>query len=434
MNARQRISDFQKHVNSQVAAIRQAGTDAWNTINLSQTEPQIVYDFLRSTTGGTGHLNRALARLLSIGGRTVKFASIFLHQKPMVIGMSGKNTVGGKCELGDLQLLYLYISSDKSLVQCRSTIFQAKKKAAAGPYVISHNDQRRLYDQSAGFIYQSVLKGETRCFPWGKSERERALQYLFVGNLPVQARLIPSDVGKGAEIEFGETILRFLNDSTGYTVTTKPSTGKNWSRIVWDQIEHVADSAFGNQGSRNAALKRILNQFNSFEDPKEFFLEVPPSEHPEFSGGIPMLLVIVSDSELGNRKDTQIKTIQAVADQNTEPAKSSQEHVSIEVEIPVDGRQAGACQAGGDGPNMLSGNIHDLLLDLENSNDNTCEILEESERRSRFGGLLESEHRTILTVINRLHDVPPKAKIKIYALQQVLRSKLAEKIKIYRSI
>ena len=172
MNARQRISDFQQHVNGEAIAIRKAGDEAWGQIDLRQSEPRIIYDFLRSTKSGTGHLNRTLGKLLSVGGRTVKFASIFLHQKPLVRRLSDNKPIGGDCELGDLLLLFLYISADKKLRQCRSTIFQAKKNVSSGQHVISHEDQRRLYDDCRAFVYRSVLTGEKRCFPWGASERE----------------------------------------------------------------------------------------------------------------------------------------------------------------------------------------------------------------------------------------------------------------------
>ena|GEM_PF-1986006 len=438
MNTRQRISDFQHHVNSHAVEIRKAADDAWSKINLAQPEPQIIYDFLKDTKGGTGYLNRELGKLLSVGGRIVKFASIFLHQKPKVKGVIGRTSnakgIGGVCELGDLQLLFLYISANKAICQCRSTIFQAKIKPSTGSHVIDHLDQRRLYDQCFGFVYQTVLTGEQRCLPWGKPERERALQYLFIGQRPIQSRLIPSDQNQGAFVDFGELILRFLNDSTGYGVTARPSAGRNWSRIVLDQIDNVAKTAFGHQGDRNSALKSILNQFNNFDDPKEFFLEVPPSEATESAGGIPMLLIIVSDGELGPEKVLQQQAHNDITGERRSKKPLSPTPISVTVKKPTTTGETEEKNNLSNKQDLHSANMDDLLLSLEASAPKEQhDIVLELRRRSNNHMLPQYHANKILNVLKRIHGLDQKTMSMVWELQRTLHPKETEKVKVYHS-
>jgi hypothetical protein len=311
--ARQRISDFQAHVNGIATDLRTKGQAAWNGLHFHRTEPEIVHEFLSGIQYGTGYLNSVIAPMLSFGGRTVKFASVFIHQKPMVIGYQKSSRKprpnASACELGDLKVVFLYLDKLKSILQCRSTIFQAKKAVQSGVYVISSNDQRLLYDESFGFDYRTVLPDTKRDFPKLKRDRERALQYLFIGAQPVRAKLIPASPTDGAYLDFGEYLLRFLNDSTGLEVAAMPKPrSKDWTRIAWDLFDKVAETTAGRRKTRNTGLQGILDHFNNFQDRAQFFLEGPPG-HDEGGtlgfGGIPMLLIIVSDSELGDDRMVQ---------------------------------------------------------------------------------------------------------------------------------
>ena len=318
-NARQRISDFQAHVNSVAGEVRTKAQAAWDGLDFQQGEPDIIYDFLTGTTNGTGYLNREIAPLLSLGRRTVKFASVFVHQKPLVLGSkrSSRQARPGAspCELGDLQLLFLYVDSTKAIYQCRSVIFQAKKAPEAGTFIIKNKDQYLLYDESHSFEYKTVLPGTLRVLPTGWNDRERALQYLFMGQQPVQARLIPANEGAGAFMDFGEFFLRLLNDSTGLQVARIPSRTPDWTRIVWDLIEKVAECTVAQRKTRNAGLHGLLQHFNSFQNREDFFLEGPPpgegTQDINTPGALPLLMAIVSDEELGPGKD--VKTLRECA-------------------------------------------------------------------------------------------------------------------------
>jgi len=163
--SKQRISDFQSHANSHVQEIREAGDQAWHRVSV-KGEVAIVRDFLIGKGRGTDYLNRNLAHLLGGNGRVVKFASIFLHQMPYVIGLRkadrGKQTKLSRCELGDLQTLFLYLDQNKSICQARSVIFQAKLKPHTGSHVIDHPQQRELYDTCPSFQYEVAQRPFSR--------------------------------------------------------------------------------------------------------------------------------------------------------------------------------------------------------------------------------------------------------------------------------
>jgi hypothetical protein len=298
-HSKQRISDFQFQVNEQAVKIREIAQSAWDGVATNKSEPQIVYDFLSKRGVGTDYLNTHLAPLAGSGGRVVKFASVFLHQKPMVLGCATSDFEGSlsshKCELGDLQIVFLYLAADKTVCQCRSTIFQAKMEPHTGPFVIAHEHQRRLYDHAFGFKYATILPGQNRRLP-KDAARERALQYLFVGQRPVRSRTIPADAGAGSMVDFGEFMLRLLNDSSGLAVSSSPDHRGAWSQIVWDMLSAVAETVTLKGEVRNSGLAGLLNHFNSFEDKATYFVgEGTPGD----SGGFGMLLVITSDGELG---------------------------------------------------------------------------------------------------------------------------------------
>ncbi|MDE2106437.1 MAG: hypothetical protein KGL39_54985, partial [Patescibacteria group bacterium] len=298
-------------------------------------------------------------------------------------------------------------------------------------HVIGQKDQRRLYDDCSGFVYSSVLNGQTRFLPCCKPERERAIQYLFVGNLPVQARLIPSNINGGAFVDFGETILRFLNDSTGYRVTTKPSHRKHWSNIVWDQIENVANAAFAKHGDRNSALRSILDRFNSFEDPTEFFHNVSSSENPEFAAGIPMLLVIVSDSKLESATQSCSKVTQKSSRPKNIPDAKAPSQAVVNLIKSIDKEKLVEEESGGKWLDLQSLSILDLLSGLENSTGGHLrQILLEVKRRTEFGFVSDQNQRQILTVLDRIQNHTPEIWSVIQRIKQLLSSKAVQTVKV----
>ncbi len=298
--ARQRISDFIEHVNRHQSDVRSLGNEAW-TNTPSTGEVEIIRQFLSRRDCGTAFLNETLTRILNTNGWVVKFASVFLHQMPMVTGWKElgatrertKKLLSKRCELGDLQTLFIYVTADKVVCQMRSVIFQAKLRPENGKHVIDHSFQRTLYDECEGFRYETVLPGKDRRLPVGPI-RERALQYLFVGEKPPRARTIPANTGMGAFMDYGEHLLRFLNDATGLEVLPRSDDSAGWNRIVWDMIDKVAQEITSRGMPRNEGLKPILDYFNSFESHETFY--VGPKESGDEGFGIQ--LIIVWDSQL----------------------------------------------------------------------------------------------------------------------------------------
>jgi hypothetical protein len=292
---KQRISDFQEHINRNQDRIRDLGTKAWENTS-DEDEVEIVRQYLRQKDCGTVFLNENLAKpILSTSGWTVKFASIFLHQKPKVIGWKKSQVLHQPekaCELGDLQTIFVYVDANRVVQKIRSVIFQAKLKPTKGDYVIEDQFQRRLYDDCDGFRYQSIANGASRDLPRG-SNRDRALQYLFVAEKPVRTRTIPSNEPGGAMMRFGEHLVRFLNDSTGLEILPEDKTGTGWNRIFDDIVEEVAREVTSYNMRRNEGLDALLGLFNNFADSDAYYLEVGPESDPGFG----IQFVIVSDDE-----------------------------------------------------------------------------------------------------------------------------------------
>lgn len=246
----QRISDFIEHVNRHQEIIRTAGDASW-TATPKTGEVAIVRAYLGDRDCGSAYLNRELAPKLRKDGWVVKFASVFLHQMPMVYGCKAgaspaslERSTQVACELGDLQTIFLYLAADKTVCKMRSVIFQAKLRAESGDYIIKHPQQRALYDECVGFEYKTIFPGKKRRLPTGP-DRARALQYLFVADKPVHTHTIPAAAGAGARVQYGEHLLRLMNDATGREVMPSPDESQGWNRIVWDMIDQVAQRMTG---------------------------------------------------------------------------------------------------------------------------------------------------------------------------------------------
>ena len=295
--AAQRISDFQKFVNEQQAVIRQAGNDAWTGIRKG-SEVQRVHQFLASRKAGNSLLNRQLAPLFIEKGWVVKFAAIFLHQKPYVRGYQANNLnlLERACELGDLQTIFVHVRRDKRAMKMRSVIYQAKLKPEAGHYDVGNAWQRRLYEESPRFVYGKTGDGETRSLNLHEEDRKRALQYLFMGDNPVTVKKLPAAKGEGDFIDYGEHLLRFLNDSTGLHVDLEHCSSP-WDRIVADMVEKFAQGVPSGRFQRTAGLAGILNPFNSFESQDVVFLDAEHPDQPKSPGpsdeGFGLQLIIV---------------------------------------------------------------------------------------------------------------------------------------------
>jgi len=114
-----RLVEFTKNVFRHKDAITQAFRSSWEGINFRQKEDHIVHDYIISESSGIHYLNETISPLLSCNDFIVKFAGVFVHQKPMV-GRQNLSCAPKKkknCELGDLLTLFLYIDSSKNVLQ-----------------------------------------------------------------------------------------------------------------------------------------------------------------------------------------------------------------------------------------------------------------------------------------------------------------------------
>jgi len=416
--SKQRISDFQSHVNSRVREIRAAGDQSWQRVTASG-EVEIVRDFLVGKGRGTDYLNRSLTSLLGTNGRVVKFASIFLHQMPMVFGLrslpSGQPAkLDKRCELGDLQTLFLYLDRDKSICQARSVIFQAKLKPHTGSHVIDHPQQRELYDECEAFSYDTVLKGQNRRLPSGHL-RERALQYIFVDERPgpVRVRTIPSNAGQGAFENYGEHLLRFLNDSTGLDVPPNKLTDDPWGQVVWDMIGNVSKEVTSRGLVRNSGLDGLLDHFNHFENHEVFSIDATGGRRlQKGEEGFGLQLVIVWDSNLGGEQRAGITVKPKIGvEQNVQPINPNVKH------------------------DLQFTNVDNMLADLEFSEaQQQHEIVLELDSRIRCNKLSDQEAQKTLKVLNSIcHSLAPETAQIAYNFQQKLKSRVTVKQMLYVS-
>lgn len=295
----QRLSDFKTLVANNVQTIRTAGKESWHGITFSNGEVQIVHDYLHGVGGsGLAHLNIQIPPLFRSAGFEVKFAGVFCHGQPYVQPYAGRTLdarmpAASPCELGDLYVVFVFLDAGKNLRQQRSFLFQAKKEKPrmGAKSLISSANQSYLYEEADSFDYTTMLSGQSRNWP-KYEQRERALHYLFCGSANVQT----SSACAPALVAFEELLLRFLGDSEGLFFRLvfgwKPSPYSDWWQINDDLLHAIAIAYYSRTQRGSADLADVLNHFNDFSDPKEYFVDL--GERP----AIPTLFVIVRDREL----------------------------------------------------------------------------------------------------------------------------------------
>lgn len=121
-----RLFDFQRICIENVHIILTESKNSWNNINFSQRESDIIKQYLIEKNIGIDYLNKNLASKLSKNGFYVKFASIYIHQKPIVERIS--ENIENKCELGDLVVIFTFLDRTKNPLINKAFIAQAKKE------------------------------------------------------------------------------------------------------------------------------------------------------------------------------------------------------------------------------------------------------------------------------------------------------------------
>jgi len=285
-----RLAKFRRIAFKHKSKIVQAFRDSWKGINFSQREELIVHDYIISKASGIHYLNKTVSPLLSCDGFVIKFAGVFVHQKPIVKRQNISCAPGKeKCELGDLLTLFLYLDSVRNVLFKKAFISQAKKSIGD---IFLENCQTCLYEKEKEFIYARFkgLKGKRRKLP-SYPRRCFALNYLI---LDVEQD-IPNPFFVSLRHRFwcAWDLLLFNTLIGSYSLSFGFNTGYGWSKIIWDLIEVAGSSVYGKRGDRGCYLSEFLAEFNDFGDYEKAFIK------SEGNGeGIPILLIIVQDKEL----------------------------------------------------------------------------------------------------------------------------------------
>lgn len=325
-----RISAFKQAVESDAKEIAQAGNASWLPIG-QPTEPATVRAFLTQKGAGVDYLNRRIARLLSTGGRVVKFAGLFLHSTPMVKGWklngSARKRRNGACELADLMTVFLYLDSNKAIRRMRCVMFQAKMEPSKGKHVIDDPVQRKLYNDCDGFDYSNgsvAPAGESRRLP-NATSRKKALQFMFVKDRPVNTRTLPTDQAKGSTMSYGVHLVRFLKGTTGLEKGKRTS---DWNQITTELIKGVAEKLYTDGEIRGPGITDLLNHFNSFEDHETWCIN-----HGKGDEGFGIQFVIVWDGEI-SCEQTQVDTKPKIVGKKVKaPVTSEAEEQELEIAV-----------------------------------------------------------------------------------------------------
>ncbi len=283
---------FIRHIQAQWGNIISIGDSSWNGINTNRSEPQIVRSYLLDRSVGVDYLNRNLSPLLSGGGYEVKFASVYIHQKPRVQRTvnSVRNCTGDTpaCELGDMMVIFCLLDANKKPIYRSAVLAQAKMDEQ-----LTSQSQKCLYDSDISFDMPATIYGNSitpsplRHFPDYSQGRPKALHYLVINPSP-RLRFVPWS--NGISSTWGVFLARMLNGDMGLPFTTANQGDTNWNCIVHDLL-NIGSGKIPSSITRGSALINVLNLFNSFQEHENYSVEIQDAE------GLPILFVIVKDNE-----------------------------------------------------------------------------------------------------------------------------------------
>lgn len=280
-------------LNSRV--ILNAASSSWTGVEISNTEPEIIREYLSSRDKGIGYLNNQLSPLFLLSGYEMKFGSVFVHQKPRITRINPHDTTVSSCELGDLLVVFSFLDRGKNPILNRALLLQAKKD-----FVIDNECQRLLYDEDRSFMFPAYIRSQSLCcnssserfLPGTYVRRWHALKYLIInGGIDSEMLFVPSyDSKKGS---WAMSILGLMAGYDGLQFTRTPKEGQGWSAIVWDLISIVGNAFVGGE-KRGSHLSCFADTFNDFLDNKKYYIE------DEESKGLSVLFLFVKDKEISD--------------------------------------------------------------------------------------------------------------------------------------
>ncbi|MES2467483.1 MAG: hypothetical protein V4675_09300 [Verrucomicrobiota bacterium] len=288
----QRIADFQALVAANHGNITDAFTKAWESVGSVGEVPRLR-EFLSGANKGVHLLNHELPKHFVSRGFELKFAAILVHAKPIVIPLENLKTGAIKTglpanpELGDLNVVFLFLDRAKNVKMARSILYQAKTVRKSLSQAIQDPHQIYLYDKAQGYKYRDgPYAGEVRQLPIA-GQRRKGLHYLFVSENPVACSASPAD--RPAYSNWSESMFRLLMDAEGIGIAAGQARGSGWSKINEDLVHIFKHDA----KLRASNLSELASWFNSFKDPNHWFEEASKE-----AKGINTMFVIIRDQKL----------------------------------------------------------------------------------------------------------------------------------------
>lgn len=265
---------------------------SWNGIDLQKTEPQIIKSYLLDKGVGVDYLNRNLSPILSHSSYHVKFASVFIHQKPRITrDATSINLCTGDtpaCELGDLMVVFCLLDKNKAPIFKSSVISQAKKDR-----ILTSQSQQCLYDSDISFsmparVYSnSIINSPQRILPDYAQGRSKALHYLILDTHPT-LRQVPWN--SNLEYSWAHFLNRIIIGDLGLPFDSATSATPDWNCIIHDLL-NIGNGVIPSGISRGNALSELVNVFNSFEEYDKYSIEIEDQQ------GVSILFIIVRDTE-----------------------------------------------------------------------------------------------------------------------------------------
>ncbi len=126
--------------------------------------------------------------------------------------------------------------------------------------------------------------------------RHLGMNYLIIENYAYWRspfiKFIPFDAN--VELSWGKSIFLTLLKMYGLMFSkAEPVKGAGWSRVIWDLINCTGKATYRRQ-PRGNFLNMFLDIFNQYNNYENYFVQ---SDSPE--GGMPILLIIIQDQEVG---------------------------------------------------------------------------------------------------------------------------------------
>lgn len=266
---------------------------SWDNIDLTRSEPDIIKRFLLDKGVGVDYLNRNLSPILSHSSYEVKFASVFIHQKPRITRhQDAINRCTGStpsCEIGDLMVVFCLLDRNKTPMFKSAVISQAKKENH-----LDSQSQKCLYDSDINFLMpkrvyeKSINPTAERFFPDYGQGRSKALHYLILEQYPI-LRQVPWN--SNLHYGFEHFIHRILVGDLGLPFENATRSEAGWNCIIHDLL-NIGNGGIPSSIPRGSELFNIINLFNSFDEYEKYSVEI------EDGGvGIPTLYIIVRDKE-----------------------------------------------------------------------------------------------------------------------------------------